>query len=88
MDTEFPGSIDVSGLSAQVVRLMGQDDALVRITGMSYEKGGGTCPYSGLTWVHYQSGEWWYDPGTNHHPERHAVFGNGTTNPALFRGRC
>jgi hypothetical protein len=88
MDTEFPSSIDTSQLHARVVRLTGDNDALVKVTGMTYEKGGATCPYDGLTWVHYQRGEWWYDPGTNHHPERRSEFGNGSVAADLFRGRC
>jgi hypothetical protein len=90
MNNEFPGVVDTSGISVEVVKTTGDDDALVRVTGMTYTspKGATDCPYSGLTWVHYEDGKWWYDPGTNHHPERRNEFGNGSTATELLRGRC
>jgi len=88
MGTEFPEAIDTSGIDVEFVKTTGDDDALVRVTGMTYTKDGAECPYTGLTWVHYEDEMWWYDPGTNHHPERRSEFGNGSTANELMRGRC
>jgi hypothetical protein len=89
MQTEFGGgTIDTSGVTVSFDKFTGNNDALVDVEAMTYDKNGTTCPYTGRTWVHYQRGKWWYDPGTRHHPERRAEFGNGTNSTPLFRGRC
>jgi Prokaryotic RING finger family 1 len=87
MQTGFPGPIDTSGLSASIDRIHG-NDAWVQVTGMRYQNSSGsTCPWDGVTWVSYQDGKWWYDPGTSHHPDRVNVYGP-RGDFRNFRGRC
>lgn len=58
------------GLSVQlrsVDRTNGE--ATVYVSGY-YDKQG--CDFSGITWTHYESGRWWYDPGYSTTPARRA----------------
>jgi hypothetical protein len=88
------GSIDTSGAHVRLAGMKGTapGDALVKVTGMTSIQHGSSCAYDGYTWVHYQRGKWWYDPGVKHHPERSAEWGTGDKTDQLsvplFRGRC
>lgn len=52
------------GLTVRVDGLEGEGVARVLVTGMGWSKPGASCgEWSGLTWVKYERGAWFYDPG-------------------------
>ena len=73
----FNGNLDASNVQVTLLNVDRQSGiALVDVEGMT-SSGGGLCnPYSGKTWVAYEDGQWWYDPGVKHHPERSTEFPN------------
>jgi hypothetical protein len=43
----------------------------VMVTGMRWTKPGATCSeWSGVTWVRWENGGWYYDPGYSTTPQR------------------
>lgn len=73
----FNGNLDASNVQVSLVSVDRQSGiALVDVEGMT-SSGGGLCnPYAGKTWMAYEDGQWWYDPGVKHHPERSSEFPN------------
>lgn len=63
--------LDPYGVRAHVVALEGDGVARIDVTGMTWSAPGATCSeWSGLTWVRYERGGWYYDPGYSTTPRR------------------
>lgn len=64
-----PAGIKVSIVSTEP----SAGEATVDVTGMTWDKPGASCSeWSGITWVVYEKGNWYYDPGYSTTPQREA----------------
>lgn len=67
--------LEPAGLRARIVALEGDGVARVDVSGMGwYEPGASCAEWSGLTWVRYERGAWYYDPGYSTTPARERVW--------------
>lgn len=66
--------LNPSGISVSVVSTEpSTGEATVDVTGMTWDKPGARCSeWSGITWVLYEKGSWFYDPGYSTTPQREA----------------
>jgi hypothetical protein len=78
--------LDPSGLEVSLVSTDPSSGvATVDVTGMTWSPPGrSSCPWSGITWVLYENGNWRYDPGYSTTPQRRAQWGppQDTSSPA------
>lgn len=63
--------LEPDGIGAQIISLEGGGVARVDVRGMGWYAPGSSCSeWSGLTWVKYERGNWYYDPGYSTTPAR------------------
>lgn len=63
-----------NGLKVAIVSWEEQSQvATVRVSGMRWTAPGSRCRYwQGITWMHYENGSWYYEPGYSVSPQRRA----------------
>jgi len=63
-----------NGLKVAIVSWEEQSQvATVRVSGMRWTAPGSPCKYwQGITWMHYENGSWYYEPGYSVSPQRRA----------------
>lgn len=68
--------LDPSGIQVQILAANPSDGvASVYVSGMGWDKPGASCTqWSGVTWVKYENGSWYYDPGYSTTPQRRAAW--------------